>query len=72
MIRAAAYQQARFLVQRNEEYRTRYLRLLQRSSHRLLEIEAQVAIMNSYLRTAYVLVTQRTFYRSQAERGEKG
>jgi hypothetical protein len=47
MIRAAAYQQARFLVQRNEEYRTRYLRLLQRSSHRLLEIEAQVAIMNT-------------------------
>jgi transposase len=69
-IRAAAYQQARNLVQRNEDFRSRYSALFRRSSRPLTELQAYVAVMNSYLRTAHVLVTQKTFYRSRAERGE--
>lgn len=69
-LRAAAYQQARFLVQRNEHFRDRYFHLFRRSSRPLTELQAYVAVMNSYLRTAHVLVTQKTFYRTPAERGE--
>jgi transposase len=69
-LRAAAYQQARFLVQRNEEFRDRYFHLFRRSSRPLLELQAYVAVMNSYLRTAHVLVTQKTFYRARAKQGE--
>ena len=44
--------------------------LFRRSSRPLTELQAYVAVMNSYLRTAHVLVTQRTFYRARIEPGE--
>ena len=64
LLRAAAYQQARFLVSRNEEFRARFHTLLHRSG-RASELKAYVAIANSYLRTAHVLVCTQQLYRSE-------
>ena len=70
-LRAAAYQQARLLVRRNDDFRQRFFGLLQRTrGHRLVELQCYVAVMDSYLRTAHVLVTQRVLYRPRAEREE--
>lgn len=68
-LRAAAYQQARFLVKRNDDYRARFYHLLHRT-HRsnLCDLASYVAVMNSYLRTAHALVTRRQFYVPRAER----
>ena len=68
-LRAAAYQQARLLVARNDDYRARFYHLLHRT-HRpnLRDLPAYVAVMNSYLRTAHALVTRTHFYLPRAER----
>lgn len=68
-LRAAAFQQARFLVARNDDYRARFYHLLHRT-HRpnLRDLSAYVAVMNSYLRTAHALVTRRQLYLPRAER----
>lgn len=67
-LRAAAYQQARFLVKRNDDYRARFYHLLHRT-HRpnLCDLASYLAVMNSYLRTAHALVTRRQFYVPRAE-----
>lgn len=69
ILRAAAYQQARLLVKRNDDYRARFHHLLHRT-HRpnLSDLAAYVAVMNSYLRTAHALVTRRQFYLPRDER----
>jgi hypothetical protein len=60
LLRAAAYQQARKLVHDNPVYKARFQHLLHRSSRPALnKHQAYVAIGNSYLRTAHVLVTQK-------------
>ena len=70
-LRAAAYQQARLLVRRNDDFRERFYALLQRTrGRRLAELQCYVAVLDSYLRTAHVLVTQRVLYRPRAEREE--
>lgn len=72
-LRAAAYQQARLLVRRNPDYQTRFHHLLYRTdrpSHR--DLSAYVAVMNSYLRTAHVLITKRQFYLPRNERPTMG
>lgn len=72
-LRAAAYQQARLLVARNEDFRQRFFYLLHRTSQGrrpLAELQCYVAVMNSYLRTAHVLVTRRVLYRPRTERTE--
>ena len=72
-LRAAAYQQARLLVRRNDDYQARFYHLLHRTdrpSHR--DLSAYVAVMNSYLRTAHVLVTGRQFYLPRGERPTMG
>ncbi|HEU4324984.1 MAG TPA: transposase, partial [Roseiflexaceae bacterium] len=53
-LRAAAYQQAKLLVRGSESFRARYASLL----GRLEKQQAYVAVGNSYLRTAHMLVTQ--------------
>jgi transposase len=60
-LRAAAYQQARALVRNaNPVYRARLQRLLERTTRPALTLQqAYVALGNSYLRTAHVLVTQK-------------
>jgi transposase len=69
ILRAAAYQQARLLVARNDDDRARFGHLLHRT-HRpnLRDLPAYVAVMNSYLRTAHALVTRKQFYLPRAER----
>jgi transposase len=68
LLRAAAYQQGRYLVNNNTDFASRLCHLTNRTDRpRLLEKQARVAIANSYLRTAHVLVTQKTLYRSRAE-----
>jgi len=68
-LRAAAYQQARQLVVRNDDFRARFHALIHRTTKRRLATqEAYVAIMNSFLRTAHRLVTRRTLYAPRAER----
>lgn len=72
-LRAAAYQQARLLVRRNDDYAARFFHLLHRTdrpSHR--DLSAYVAVMNSYLRTAHVLVTGKQFYLPRGERPTMG
>ncbi len=70
-LRAAAYQQARLLVRRNDDFRERFFGLLQRTrGHRLSELQCYVAVLDSYLRTAHVLVSQRVLYRPRAQREE--
>jgi len=70
-LRAAAYQQARLLVRRSDDFRERFFALLHRTrGRRLAELQCYVAVMDSYLRTAHVLVAQRAFYRSRADREE--
>lgn len=72
-LRAAAYQQARLLVRRNDDYRARFYHLLYRTDrpgHR--DLSAYVAVMNSYLRTAHVLVTGRKLYLPRNERPTMG
>jgi len=64
LLRSAAYQQARFLVRRNDDFRARFFALRTRAD-RLSELQAYVAIANSYLRTAHVLVCNRQLYRSE-------
>lgn len=68
-LRAAAYQQARFLVHRNPDFQARFHHLLHRTDRpSLRDLPAYVAVMNSYLRIAHVLVTRRQFYIPLAER----
>jgi transposase len=72
-LRAAAYQQARLLVARSDDFRARFFHLLHRTSQGrrpLSQLQCYVAIMNSYLRTAHVLVTRRVLYRPRHERTE--
>jgi transposase len=69
LLRAAAYQQARFLVSRTEEFRVRFNTLLHRGG-RASELKAYVAIANSYLRTAHVLVCTQQLYSSEKRRKE--
>jgi hypothetical protein len=57
-------------VLRNEDFRGRYFHLLHRKGRKLTELHVYVAVMNSYLRTAHVLVTTKTLYRSRSEREE--
>ncbi len=68
-LRAAAFQQARFLVHRNPDFQARFHHLLHRTDRPCLrDLPAYVAVMNSYLRIAHVLVTGRKFYLPLAER----
>jgi transposase len=68
-LRAAAYQQARQLVARNEDFRARFHTLIHRTTKpKLATQEAYVAVMNSYLRIAHSLVTRRELYIPLAER----
>ena len=63
-LRAAAYQQARSLVRKNEFYNRRFLHLINRTSGtRLGKQQAYIAMGNSYLRTAHALVTARELWR---------
>lgn len=69
LLRSVAYQQARCLIQKNADYARRYAHLRNRSGEpRLLDQQARVAIANSYLRTAHVLITQDQLYVPLAER----
>jgi transposase len=73
LLRAAAYQQARFLVKRNDQYRARFFHLLHRTDRpNLRDLPAYVAVMNSYLRTAHALVTKRQFYLPPDQRPDHG
>ena len=68
-LRAAAYQQARLLVHRNPDFQARFHHLLHRTDRpSLRHLPAYVAVMNSYLRIAHVLVTGRQLYIPLAER----
>jgi len=68
-LRAAAYQQARQLVAKNEDFRSRFHTLIHRTTRRpLTPNAAYVAVMNSYLRIAHTLVTRNELYRPLAER----
>lgn len=68
-LRAAACQQAWQLIKSNQDFAERFFHLQNRSVHpRLLRQQACVAVANSYLRTAHVLVTQRILYLPRAER----
>lgn len=67
-LRNVAYQQARSLIQGNEEFARRYTHLRTRDGVRLLDQQARVAIANSYLRIAHVLVTQNKLYIPLPER----
>lgn len=62
LLRAVAYQQARHLVHnQNPVYLARMQHLLHRARRPALALnQAYVAIGNSYLRTSFVLVTQKT------------
>ena len=62
-LRTVAYQQARFLAKRNPELTERFLALI--NTKKLTHTQSYVAIANSYLRTAHVLVTKKQFYRSK-------
>lgn len=71
-LRAAAYQQARNLVARSDDFRTRFHALTHRTTRPALATqEAYVAIMNSYLRIAHSLVTHREVYVPLHERMEE-
>lgn len=62
-LRAAAYQQARLLIRRNDDFRRRFFHLIHRTERpNLLDLPAYVAVMNSYLRTAHALVTRKQLY----------
>ena len=68
-LRAAAYQQARYLVANNEDFRTRFHTLVHRTTRHPLTLKAAyVAVMNSYLRIAHSLVTRHELYRPLAQR----
>lgn len=68
-LRAAAYQQSRQLVARNADFRARFSALIHRTTKpKLATQQAYVAVMNSYLRIAYTLVTRNEPYRPLAER----
>lgn len=68
-LRAVSYQQARRLVARNTDYRQRFRALVFTTRpRRLSDMEAYVAVANSYLRTAHFLVTHRELYRPLADR----
>jgi transposase len=68
-LRNVAYQQARQLIQKNEDFARRFVHLRTRTGEpRLLDPQARVAVANSYLRTAHVLVTQNQLYVPLAER----
>lgn len=68
-LRAAAYQQARQLVAKNEDFRARFHTLIHRTTRRPLTLKAAyVAVMNSYLRIAHRLVTRQELYRPLADR----
>jgi transposase len=68
-LRAAAYQQARQLVVKNDDFRARFHSLIHRTTRRPLSLKAAyVAVMNSYLRIAHRLVTRQELYRPIAER----
>jgi transposase len=71
LLRAAAYQQARRLVRNNPTFCARYHHLLSRTTRpALAQQQAYMAIANSYLRTAHVLVTQgKTWEAQPAKRG---
>ena len=62
-LRAAAYLQAKFLVQRNPDFTQRFLHLKQ--NKKFNDRQAYVAIANSYLRTLHVLATTKQFYQGQ-------
>lgn len=73
LLRAAAYQQANQLILNNLEYTQRYVHLQKRTTHpRLLRKQALVAVANSYLRTAHVLVTTKTLWAPARERETRG
>ena len=68
-LRAAAYQQARYLATRNPDFRSRFHALIHRTTKpKLATQEAYVAVMNSYVRIAHSLVTRRRLYVPLAER----
>jgi transposase len=68
-LRAAAYQHARQLVVKNDEFCARFHTLIHRTTRRALPLKAAyVAVMNSYLRIAHGLVTRQEFYLPRAER----
>jgi transposase len=68
-LRAAAYQQARYIATRNPDFRSRFHALIHRTTKpKLATQEAYVAVMNSYLRIAHSLVTRRQLYIPLAER----
>jgi transposase len=72
-LRAAAYQQARLLVRRNPDYRSRFFSLINRTDRpSLLQLPAYVAVMNSYLRTAHALVTRNQLYLPPDQRPTPG
>lgn len=70
LLRSVAYQQARQLIHANGDFTRRYFHLRNRTDRpRLVDQQARVAVANSYLRTAHVLVIQRLLYVSAAKRG---
>jgi len=70
-LRAAAYQQARSLVKKNDFYNRRFLYLISRTSGtRLSKQQAYIAIGNAYLRTAHTLVTRHESWSEPGKRKE--
>lgn len=72
LLRSVAYQQARQLIQANGDFAQRYFHLLTRTDRpRLERQQACVAVGNSFLRIAHVLVTQHKLYVPASERSHR-
>lgn len=72
LLRSVAYQQARQLILANGDFAQRYFHLLNRTDRpRLQDQQARVAVANSFLRIAHVLVTQRKLYVPASERSHR-
>jgi transposase len=69
LLRSVAYQQARFLVRRNEDFANRFYALKNRRG--LNDLQAYTAIANSYLRTVHAVVRKQTPYHSDKRRKEE-
>jgi len=67
-LRSVANQQARWLIRSNPDFGQRYSHLRTRLRNPLQDQQARVALGNSYLRIAHVLLTQNTLYVPLAER----
>lgn len=69
LLRSVAYQQTYQLIRANGDFAQRYHHLRNRTDRpRLQDQQARVAVANSYLRIAHVLITQDKLYIPLAER----